>query len=56
MNSILSLLEILAAYIPGIQQELGIDLEHIARTETGRLRCIVLNAIDTLKTIEQHQF
>ena len=51
MKSILDLLEILEGVVPGAHVSLGIDLAHIAVTETGRLRCIVLNTIDTLKTI-----
>ena len=53
MKAILSLMEILAENVPWLHHELGIDLKHIAKTETGRLRCIVLNAIDTLKAIEE---
>ena len=51
MKSILDLLEILEQVVPGACTVLGIDLARIAVTETGRLRCIVLNTIDTLKTI-----
>ena len=53
MQSILNLVEILAEYHQNglIYRDLGIDLEHIAATETGRLRCIVLNTIDALKNV-----